>query len=101
MRVDNWASGAKTARVGANSARGGRGGVVVPVVPTKDLVPLTFSLGGVAGTQTLYTAVQSARQCRRSSKLADGGSALRAAPCGWPISAAHDSTFLFTPGRLK
>jgi len=31
--------------------------VVVPAVPDSDLVPLTFSLGGVAGTQTLVTAV--------------------------------------------
>jgi uncharacterized protein (TIGR03437 family) len=32
--------------------------VVVPPVPDSDLVPLTFSLGGVAGTQTLVTAVR-------------------------------------------
>lgn len=32
--------------------------VVVPTVPDSDLVPLTFNLGGVAGTQTLFTAVQ-------------------------------------------
>jgi uncharacterized protein (TIGR03437 family) len=31
--------------------------VVVPPVPDSDLVPLTFNLGGAAGTQTLYTAV--------------------------------------------
>ncbi|MGB7762688.1 MAG: IPT/TIG domain-containing protein [Bryobacteraceae bacterium] len=31
--------------------------IVVPAVADSDLVPLTFSLGGVAGTQTLYTAV--------------------------------------------
>jgi uncharacterized protein (TIGR03437 family) len=31
--------------------------VVVPAVPDNDLVPLTFNLGGVAGTQTLYIAV--------------------------------------------
>ena len=31
--------------------------VVVPSVPDSDLVPLTFNLGGVAGTQTLYVAV--------------------------------------------
>jgi uncharacterized protein (TIGR03437 family) len=31
--------------------------VTVPTVADNDLVPLTFSLGGVAGTQTLYTAV--------------------------------------------
>ncbi len=31
--------------------------VVVPPVPDSDLVPLTFNLGGVAGTQTLYIAV--------------------------------------------
>jgi len=31
--------------------------IVVPPVPDGDLVPLTFSLGGVSGTQTLYTAV--------------------------------------------
>lgn len=31
--------------------------VVVPSVADNDLVPLTFNLGGVAGTQTLYTAV--------------------------------------------
>jgi len=31
--------------------------VVVPAVPDGDLTPLTFSLGGVTGTQTLYTAV--------------------------------------------
>lgn len=30
---------------------------VVPAVPDNDLVPLTFSLGGAAGTQTLFTAV--------------------------------------------
>ncbi|MGO9228998.1 MAG: hypothetical protein ACLQKA_07295 [Bryobacteraceae bacterium] len=32
--------------------------VVVPPVPDNDLVPLTFSPGGVPGTQTLYTVVQ-------------------------------------------
>jgi uncharacterized protein (TIGR03437 family) len=31
--------------------------VVVPNVANSDLVPLTFTLGGVSGTQTLYTAV--------------------------------------------
>ena len=31
--------------------------VVVPAVPDNDLVPLTFRLGSVPGTQTLYTAV--------------------------------------------
>jgi uncharacterized protein (TIGR03437 family) len=31
--------------------------VVVPPAPDSDLVPLTFSLGGVAGTQSLVTAV--------------------------------------------
>jgi uncharacterized protein (TIGR03437 family) len=31
--------------------------VVVPPVPDSDLVPLTFTLSGVAGTQTLVTAV--------------------------------------------
>jgi len=32
--------------------------VVVPSIPSSDTVPLTFTLGGVAGTQTLYIAVQ-------------------------------------------
>jgi len=32
--------------------------VVVPSVPPSDAVPLTFTLGGVSGTQTLFTAVQ-------------------------------------------
>jgi len=32
--------------------------VVVPQVPDNLLTPLTFNLGGVAGTQTLYIAVQ-------------------------------------------
>ena len=32
--------------------------VVVPSVSASDSVPLTFTLGGVAGTQTLYIAVQ-------------------------------------------
>jgi uncharacterized protein (TIGR03437 family) len=32
--------------------------VVVPLIPDNELVPLTINLGGVAGTQTLYTAVQ-------------------------------------------
>jgi uncharacterized protein (TIGR03437 family) len=32
--------------------------VVVPVVANSDLVPLTFNLGGVPGSQTLYTAVR-------------------------------------------
>jgi uncharacterized protein (TIGR03437 family) len=31
--------------------------VVVPNVPNNDLVPITFTLGTVSGTQTLYTAV--------------------------------------------
>ena len=31
--------------------------IVVPAVPDNDAVPLTFNLGGVAGLQTLYTAV--------------------------------------------
>jgi len=31
--------------------------VVVPLVPDSDLVPLTFTLGGASGSQTLYTAV--------------------------------------------
>ena len=32
--------------------------VVVPAVSNSDLVSLTFNLGGVAGSQTLYTAVR-------------------------------------------
>jgi uncharacterized protein (TIGR03437 family) len=32
--------------------------VVVPNLPGSDATPLTFTLGGVAGTQTLYLAVQ-------------------------------------------
>jgi uncharacterized protein (TIGR03437 family) len=32
--------------------------IVVPTVPDNDLVPLTFTLGGVPGTQTLFTAVR-------------------------------------------
>jgi uncharacterized protein (TIGR03437 family) len=32
--------------------------VVVPIVAASDTVPLTFTLAGVAGTQTLYIAVQ-------------------------------------------
>ena len=32
--------------------------VVVPSVAGSNLVPLTFTLGGTAGTQTLFTAVQ-------------------------------------------
>jgi uncharacterized protein (TIGR03437 family) len=32
--------------------------VVVPAIPSGNAVPLTFTLNGVAGTQTLYTAVQ-------------------------------------------
>lgn len=32
--------------------------VVVPNIPSSDAVPLTFTLGGVQGSQTLYTAVQ-------------------------------------------
>jgi uncharacterized protein (TIGR03437 family) len=32
--------------------------VVVPSIPASNAVPLTFTLNGVAGTQTLYTAVQ-------------------------------------------
>jgi uncharacterized protein (TIGR03437 family) len=32
--------------------------VVVPAIPNNDLVPLSFKLGGVAGAQTLYTAVK-------------------------------------------
>jgi uncharacterized protein (TIGR03437 family) len=32
--------------------------VTVPAVANSDLVPFTFNLGGVAGTQTLFTAVQ-------------------------------------------
>jgi uncharacterized protein (TIGR03437 family) len=31
--------------------------VVVPNISNSDLVPVTFTLGGVSGTQTLYTAV--------------------------------------------
>jgi len=31
--------------------------VVVPNVAASDAVPVTFTLGGVSGTQTLYTAV--------------------------------------------
>ena len=33
--------------------------VVVPNVPSSDTIPLTFTLGGVAGKQKLYIAVQS------------------------------------------
>ncbi len=33
-------------------------GVLLPAVSNNDLVPLTFNLGGVAGTQTLYIAVR-------------------------------------------
>ena len=32
--------------------------VVVPPVPDNDLIPVSFTLGGVAGTQKLYTAVR-------------------------------------------
>jgi uncharacterized protein (TIGR03437 family) len=32
--------------------------VVVPTLPANNLTPLTFTLGGIAGTQMLYTAVQ-------------------------------------------
>jgi uncharacterized protein (TIGR03437 family) len=32
--------------------------MVVPNIPASDSVPLTFTLGGVSGTQTLYIAVQ-------------------------------------------
>jgi uncharacterized protein (TIGR03437 family) len=32
--------------------------VVVPAIPSSDQVPLTITLNGVKGTQTLYTAVQ-------------------------------------------
>jgi uncharacterized protein (TIGR03437 family) len=32
--------------------------VTVPAVPDNDLVPLSFNLGGVAGSQTLFSAVQ-------------------------------------------
>jgi uncharacterized protein (TIGR03437 family) len=32
--------------------------VVVPTVPDSDVVPITFNLGGVVGTQTLFTSVQ-------------------------------------------
>jgi uncharacterized protein (TIGR03437 family) len=32
--------------------------IVVPQVPDNDLVPVTFTLGGIAGTQTLYTSVK-------------------------------------------
>jgi uncharacterized protein (TIGR03437 family) len=32
--------------------------VTVPAVANSDLVPLTFTLGGEGGTQTLFTAVQ-------------------------------------------
>jgi uncharacterized protein (TIGR03437 family) len=32
--------------------------VVVPAIPSSDLVPITITLNGVAGTQTLFTAVQ-------------------------------------------
>jgi uncharacterized protein (TIGR03437 family) len=31
--------------------------VVVPNLPANDLTPVTFTLNGVAGTQTLYTAI--------------------------------------------
>jgi uncharacterized protein (TIGR03437 family) len=32
--------------------------VTVPTVADNDLVPLSFNLGGVAGTQVLFTAIQ-------------------------------------------
>jgi hypothetical protein len=32
--------------------------VVVPNITASDIVPLTFTLNGVPGTQTLYTVVQ-------------------------------------------
>jgi uncharacterized protein (TIGR03437 family) len=31
--------------------------VVVPQVPASDKVPVTFTLGGTSGTQTLYLAI--------------------------------------------
>ncbi len=31
--------------------------ITVPQIANNDFVPLTFSLGGTAGSQTLYTAV--------------------------------------------
>jgi uncharacterized protein (TIGR03437 family) len=32
--------------------------LTVPTVTASDTIPVTFTLGGIAGTQTLYTAVQ-------------------------------------------
>jgi uncharacterized protein (TIGR03437 family) len=32
--------------------------VLVPNIPSSDAVPLTFTLNGVTGTQTLYTSVE-------------------------------------------
>jgi uncharacterized protein (TIGR03437 family) len=39
--------------------------VVVPSIPSSDATPLTFTLGGVAGTQTLYISVQNGNAALR------------------------------------
>jgi hypothetical protein len=43
--------------------------VVVPSIPSSDTVPLTFALGGVAGTQTLYIAVQNGNPATQVQSL--------------------------------
>src|SRR5215472_4993303 len=44
--------------------------VVVPSIPLSDAVPVTFSLNGVAGTQTLYTSVQNGAPAATIQSLA-------------------------------
>src|ERR1035441_9532232 len=41
--------------------------LVVPAIPDNDAVPLTFTLGGVPGTQTLFIAVNATTAARESA----------------------------------
>jgi uncharacterized protein (TIGR03437 family) len=79
--------------------------VVVPTIPSSDSVPLTFTLGGVAGTQTLFIAVQGSNATPQvqsltlSASTAAGGGTVQgtvtlsaAAPAGGAVVALSSNS---------
>jgi uncharacterized protein (TIGR03437 family) len=88
--------------------------VTVPTVPSSDAVPVTFTLGGVAGLQTLYIAVQSASPTPQvqsltfsASSVAGGGTiqgtvalSTSAPPGGVVIALSSNSSAASVPATV-
>ncbi len=51
--------------------------VTVPTIPSSDAVEITFTLGGVPGTQTLYTSVQNTGPQKRPTGLTGPNRSIR------------------------